>query len=30
MVEAFDRGVDLEEECVYVETIEGMVEEDEN
>ncbi|MBQ2650250.1 MAG: PRC-barrel domain-containing protein, partial [Clostridia bacterium] len=30
MVEAFDRGVDLEEECVYVETIEGMVEEDED
>ena len=30
MVDAFDRGVDLEEECVYVETIEGMVEEDEN
>ena len=30
MVEAFDRGVDLEEECVYVETIEGMVDEDED
>ncbi|MBQ3062122.1 MAG: 16S rRNA processing protein RimM [Clostridia bacterium] len=30
MVDAFDRGVDLEEECVYVETIGGMLEDDED